>query len=45
LHHIVCLDAVNQHALYGLVQNLLLLDQLGHKTAATRPVSQFSLTA
>src|SRR6478672_4907024 len=35
LHHIVCLDAVNQHAFYGLVQNLLLLDQLGHKTDRT----------
>src|ERR1700720_4650490 len=35
LHHIVCLDAVDQHALYVLVQNLLLLDQLGHKTDGT----------
>ena len=35
LHNIVCLDAVNQHALYGLVQNLMLLDQLGHKTDRT----------
>src|SRR5260370_3842787 len=35
LHHIVCLDAVNQHALYGLVQNLLLLDQLRHETDRT----------